>query len=160
VWADGDGWRVEPNLNVLTEADPIAQQAAQVAELSTKMDVVNRMLLGPLTLEISGATGPKSDSVNGVWRRTGIVSGGYAVYEKQADSTKEQKSPKSMSWREEATGKWWVGKTEQVGQGKGFATLLSDAVAPETRGKDGAQWRVRHGTGDWRDEPTVQVRCV
>jgi hypothetical protein len=157
---DGNGdWRDAPNLNVLAETDPIALQATQVAELSTKLDVV---LLGPIALKISGATGINRDGVNGVFRRTGIVSGGFAVYEKTTNTS----NPKVSIWRVEGSGKWIVGSTESIGQDRGFATLRSDTVAPETLGKDGVKWQVAHtavhgdsdsDAGGWKVNNIIKV---
>ena len=36
---------------------------------------------------ISGATGPRAAAINGLYDRTGEISGGYAVYSKRGDSS-------------------------------------------------------------------------
>ena len=80
------------------------------------------------------------------------------MYEKTSDRARG-------IWRVETSGKWFVGgRIEQdgVGNSKGWATLRSDAVAPETRGKDGAKWHVFQGASadaddGWRDDPNVRI---
>ena len=106
-------------------------------------------------LEISGFSSPNRDRINGVFRRIPRVSGGFGVYQKTTD-------PTVCIWRVAGSaGAWYVGDTQSLGQAQGWAWLRSDAMAPETLGKGGAQWQEElNGVDGWTDAPNVRVRML
>jgi hypothetical protein len=103
-------------------------------------------------ISITGASGENSTHVNGEYRLTAAVSGGFAVYEKTTDRTRS-------IWHD-ATGDWMVGDTEDLGTDVGYASLTSAGVAPETRGTGGAAWQVVKDDDydGWEEQPGVRVR--
>ena len=74
--------------------------------------------------------------MNGEFRLTAAVSGGFPVYEMMADTRRS-------IWHVGETGKWMDGDTKEIGENIGFASLKSRSLAPTTRGTGDAKWRAR-----------------
>ena len=107
-------------------------------------------LIADFSLEISGASGPFSDIVNGVFERTSEQCCGMSVYRKRDDGDK---------WLEYSSQalKWNVLDTAHRGQSWGWAAFASRAGIEKCLNVAG--WKIYDGT-KWVDCPDVRLTLL
>jgi hypothetical protein len=130
----------------------VAGEKAWLAQPLVRVSKVISSSSGIEDIHIFGATGPHASKVNGTWKRTSEISGGYHVYTKPFHSIQGSLCLEHLA----SVGRWQIKPVSSKGKNESWASVEGHCTLPACAS---FVWRVSEGScfQEKVDQPSVKM---